>query len=86
MNRQDAKAPRTVDQQRAILAELCGDVCACGARKTKRQTFCRSHYFRLPGGLRERLYHGIPEYYDAYEEACTFLHLTPATTQQEAAS
>ena len=68
------------EKLQAILRELGGTTCACGASKARRQTFCRGDYFRLPGGLRARLYSPVGEgYAEAYQEACTRLGLISCT-------
>lgn len=60
--------------RRHLIAELKGTVCACGARKASRQTFCRAQYFRLPAGMRQALYDPMGEgYEEAYQNACKFL-------------
>lgn len=64
-----------LEQSKAILLELRGPVCACGAVKKARQSFCRSHYFALPVGMRERLYTAGAGYFQAYREAATRLKL-----------
>lgn len=49
-----------------ILRELAGSVCRCGSEKSRRQTFCRKCYFKLPPSQRNDLYRPIG---DGYEEA-----------------
>lgn len=67
------------DELRPILKELGGTKCACGQKKTARQTFCKGHYFGLPKGMRDRLYDPVGEgYVEAYRAACKHLNLQPA--------
>jgi len=70
---------------KAAIADLRSTTCACGARKTSRQTFCRRDYFRLPVGMREALYARIGEGYEAhYAAALKFLELeSPALKAME---
>ncbi len=51
--------------QRALVAELQGTACRCGASKKAKQTFCRACYFALPKGQREALYHRVGNGYEA---------------------
>lgn len=75
--------PLTPEQHRAIYQNLRGAVCVCSAHKTARQSFCRSHYFALPVGLRRQLYE-VDRYPETFARACAHLNLSlPAITQPE---
>lgn len=58
----------TNDDRTRILRELDKQECFCGARKARRQTFCRPHHESLPDWMRNRLYQRAG---DGYEEAYT---------------
>ena len=51
--------------QQELIEELRGTDCRCGKPKKERETFCKSCYFSLPPDLRNRLYKGIGEGYEA---------------------
>jgi ribosomal protein L40E len=66
---------------RALLAELVGGVCRCGANKHPRQTFCRACYYRLPSWQRSALYRLFGEgYEEAYREAVATLDATAVSS------
>jgi len=66
----------SLEETRALLHELLGRVCFCGAKKRARQTFCRACFFRLPKPLATPLYHRFGQAYEeAYAEARRFLGL-----------
>jgi len=55
---------------RELVEELAGDVCRCGKRKKKRQTFCSKCYFSLSASQRADLYNTVGfGYEEAYEAA-----------------
>lgn len=59
---------------RAIVAELRGVECRCGARKGSMKSFCYACWKRLPGELGSNLYRTVGEgYEEAYREAAAFL-------------
>lgn len=58
----------TKEERLAMLEELKGQKCYCGARKAKMQTFCRAQYSSLPPRMRSALYQ---RFGDGYEEAYT---------------
>lgn len=59
----------TVEQYGMVL-ELRGRVCACGADKAVRMTFCGPCYFALKRDTRKALYNRIGNGYErAYSEA-----------------
>lgn len=54
---------------REALDDLVGTACrGCGGKKSAKMSHCRKCYFKLPKGLRNRLYSRIG---DGYEEAYT---------------
>ena len=54
--------------------ELTSQTCRCGKVKQKRQTFCKTCYFRIPHTLRDKLYKPMGGgYEEAHAEACNFL-------------
>ncbi len=56
------------------LRELDSEICLCGKRKKKRESFCRDCYFSLPQGLRNRLYRTMSEgYAEIYDLAKDYL-------------
>lgn len=61
-------------EQQALVKELAGERCACGAAKQPRQTFCRNCYYRLPETLRKALYKRLGQGYEwAYRTAREYL-------------
>jgi hypothetical protein len=60
----------------AIYHELRGTVCACGATKKARQSFCRRDFFSLPKGTQRELYE-VDGYPETYRRACGLLWLPP---------
>lgn len=61
---------------RAALIDLASPICACGARKKRRQTFCRRDFFRMPKGLRDSTYNPMGDgYVEAYARCLEFLGL-----------
>lgn len=68
MGIETAEIPK--EQRLRILRELQTAKCFCGAKKAEGQTFCRSHYFKLPGRMRSMLYQRFGSgYEEAYTEA-----------------
>lgn len=54
--------------------DLFSEVCICGQKKQKRQSFCRSCYFELPQNLRMNLYKSMSDgYAEVYDEAKDYL-------------
>lgn len=57
-----------------LLNEFEGTRCRCGARKMRRQSFCRRCYYSLPKKLRINLYRRIGRgYEEAYQVAVDYL-------------
>lgn len=56
--------------RRKLLAELQSERCRCGAKKRRRQTFCRVCYFRLPWRERQALYDTLGAGYESYADGC----------------
>ncbi len=63
-----------------IYQNLHGTVCVCGAEKKARQSFCRTHYFKLPPGTRQALYE-VSEYPETFRRACELLGLEAPTVE-----
>lgn len=56
------------------LRELDSTTCVCGATKRRRNSFCSKCFYRLPRGLRNRLYRTVAEgYAEIYDEAKDYL-------------
>ncbi len=55
----------TREDRTAILSEIAGNVCRCGATKTYRQMFCVKCFYSLPSVNRGRLYAPFGEGYEA---------------------
>lgn len=70
---------------KAALADLLSETCPCGAPKRKRQTFCRTHFYKLPAGARLALYDQMGSgYEEAYANALAGLGLqSPALQAME---
>lgn len=64
-----------------IYNDLRGTVCVCGAQKARGNSFCRSHYFALPVGLRRELYER-DDYPNTFRRACDLLELDPSAAVQ----
>lgn len=71
----DASSEITIEDRQRAYRDLRSTTCACGARKTARQSLCRRHYFALPGGMRHALY-DVDLYPSVYKRALEYLKLT----------
>lgn len=70
-------------QTRALMLELLGTTCRCGARKTARRTFCVKCYLRLSPPQRRALYRLFGEgYEEAYVDAVASLETEEAVVRE----
>lgn len=64
------------NNEHAIWENLRGTECVCGDEKLPGKSFCKRHYRRLPGELRDGLYRPrINNYVASYRAALAFLKL-----------
>lgn len=57
-----------------LTAELHGKLCRCGKPKMSMHSFCALCYYALPQYLRQRLYQGVGDGYEAaHAQAVTWL-------------